>query len=63
MSTERLDEKLSEAVYRLVEEQAFVPPLYVAAIAANGEALVIHYTLSQDLEALDGAVVAEHLPE
>ncbi|NIR30095.1 MAG: hypothetical protein GWN84_12430 [Gammaproteobacteria bacterium] len=63
MSLDQLDEKLSEAIYDLVEEQQFVPPLYVAVLAANGEAMVVHYKVASDLESLEAEIVAEHLPD
>lgn len=63
MSLDQLDERLSEAIFNLVEEQQFVPPLYVAVLAANGEAMIVHYTVADALDSLEADVVAEHLPE
>ncbi len=60
---EDLIAQVAQAIEELTTERGFEIPLYVAAIAANGSAMILHYRWTDAAhpeEGLDADLVADH---
>ncbi len=60
---ENLIAQVAQAIEELTTEREFEIPLYVAAIAANGSAMILHYRWTDAAhpeEGLDADLVADH---
>ncbi len=60
---EDLIEQIAPAIEKLITEQGFEVPLYLASIAANGSIVALHYRWTdptQPEEGLDADLVADH---
>ncbi len=63
---EDLIAQVAQAIEELTTERGFEIPLYVAAIAANGSAMILHYRWTDAAhpeEGLDADLVADHSAE